>query len=174
MAFTLEYNSTVNGVTYALTAVDDGTAVDLELIGAAESGDIVAEGKVRLPPGGATAAADLVRTALTAIATFEGKRTRTRVGNSHARWTPADDAVLHADWLRYPPSTPAVDAIRELATARQRSSAAIRARLGRLGCDPDVAGRLLSAEAAAVVGRNSVAGEIFIADVEAAPGLPGR
>ncbi|HVK21453.1 MAG TPA: hypothetical protein VM677_08860 [Actinokineospora sp.] len=174
MAFTLEYNSTVQGVTYALTAVDTGTSVDMDLIGAAESGEIVAEGTIRLPPGGASAAADLVRTALTAIATFEGKRGRPRIGNSHARWKPADDTALHADWLAYPPSTPAFDAIRDLAAARQRSPAAIRARLGRLGCDPDVAGRLLSAEAAAVIGRDSVAGEIFIADVEDAPGLPGR
>ncbi|WP_436493212.1 hypothetical protein [Actinokineospora sp. HUAS TT18] len=172
MAFTMEYTSTVHGVTYALTAVDNGAAVDLDLVGTGDAGEIVAEGQVRLPPGGATAAAGLIRTALTAIATFEGRRPRTRVGNSHARWTQPDDESLRTDWLSYPPSTPATTAIRELAAARKRSSAAIRARLGRVGCDPDVAGRLLTAETASLVGRNAVAGEMFIADVEAAPGLP--
>jgi hypothetical protein len=157
MAFTMEYASTVHGVTYALTATNDGTSIDLELLGA-DGTEIVAEGTIRLPPGGATAAALLVQRALTAIATFEGKRVRQRIGNSHARWTPTDDADLRAEWLTQVATTPATSAIRALATARQRSPAAIRARLARLGCDPDVAGRLLAPEAAEVLGRDAVAG----------------
>lgn len=153
MAFTMEYMSTVHGVTYALTA----SPTSLELIGAAENGDIVAEGTIRLPPGGATEAAGLVRQALATIAIFEGKA-RPRVANSHARWTPDDDDSLRTDWLAEPSSTPATVAIREMAKSRQRSPAAIRARLGRIGCDPDVAGRLLSAETAELLGRDAVAG----------------
>ncbi|MDQ3404833.1 MAG: hypothetical protein M3548_15825 [Actinomycetota bacterium] len=157
MAFTMEYTGTHRDVTYALTVAtdSDSTDVGLDLLGTDSEGQVVAEGSLRLPAGGATETAALLNQALTAIATLEGKRPRKRVGNSFAPWTPPQDKALYDDWLRQRPDTPATTAIRELATTRQRSPAAIRARLARIGCDPDVAGRLLSPEAAELVGRDA-------------------
>lgn len=161
MAFTMEYTSTHQDTTYALTVSTlDGGGMTVALTGAAETGDQVAEGALRLPPGGATEAARLLHQALTAMATLEGRRRPRRAGsapNSHAPWTPDQDAALREDWLAHPATTPSSAAIRELAAARQRSPAAIRARLARIGCDPDVPGRLLTEEAAALLGRDATA-----------------
>jgi hypothetical protein len=61
--------------------------------------------------------------------------------NSHQPWTPELDAELRDTWLAaVPPASPRIG---ELAEAMSRSRNAIRARLARIGCDPDVPGRLL-------------------------------
>ncbi|MGQ0839690.1 hypothetical protein [Actinokineospora sp.] len=156
MTFTMEYTSKLRDITYALTiAAQDGGDLGLDLVGADDAGSIVAEGTLRLPAGGATETAKLMQQALTAISTFEGRRVRRRVGNSHAPWTSEQDTALRVEWLTLATHTPATSAIRELAAARERSPAAIRARLARVGCDPDVAGRLLTQETAELVGRDA-------------------
>jgi hypothetical protein len=77
----------------------------------------------------------------------DGLRTRSRTVsdrpvNSHQPWNPELDNQLQDTWLAATP--PATDRILELADAMGRSDRAIRARLARLGCDPDVPGRMLS------------------------------
>jgi len=73
-------------------------------------------------------------------ADFE-RRQRDRPANSHQPWTAELDAQLRDTWLAAEP--PASARIGELARALGRSRAGIRARLARIGCDPDVPGRLL-------------------------------
>ncbi len=158
MAFTLEYTSKRHDVTYAMTiAAADGGELGIELVGADEHGAVVAEGSLRLPPGGATETAKLLREALAAIAGFEGRRVRRSAGNANQPWTADLDTALREAWLAQPPTTPATELIRALAAERERTPAAIRARLPRLGCDPDVSGRLLTEETATLIGRDAVA-----------------
>ncbi|WP_156758499.1 hypothetical protein [Actinokineospora pegani] len=159
MTFTMEYTSTARDTTYTLTVTADADgALEIDLRGDDPAGSTVAEGTLALPPGGATEAARLLHQSLTAIAAFEGRRVRRSVGNANQRWTADADATLREAWLAHDPATPAVEVIRALATAHQRSPAAIRARLPRLGCDPDVTGRLLTESTASLLGRDAVAG----------------
>ncbi|WP_157440485.1 hypothetical protein [Actinokineospora inagensis] len=154
MAFNLEYTSKRQGVSYALTvsAHDDGD-LDIEVAARDGRGVVVAEGSLRLPPGGAAETAKLLREALVAITAFEGRRP---VGNANQPWSAEQDSTLREAWLARSPATPAPDVIRELAAERKRSPAAIRARLPRVGCDPDVAGRLLTEATVTLVGRDAV------------------
>ncbi|PPK65905.1 hypothetical protein V5P93_000202 [Actinokineospora auranticolor] len=158
MTFNLEYQSKRQDVLYTLTVTtDDSGELGIGLTGADPDGTVVAEGILRLPPGGATETAKLLRESLDAISGFEGRRTRRKTGNSHQPWTIEQDTTLREAWLSHPPSTQAPELIRELAEDRARTPAAIRARLPRVGCDPDVPGRLLTKESAALVGRDAIA-----------------
>ncbi|MGX7823540.1 hypothetical protein ACTG9Q_00440 [Actinokineospora sp. 24-640] len=156
MAFTLEHTATHRTTTYTLTvtAHDDGH-VSLDLLGLTDADGIVAKGDLSLPPGGAAQASKLLTRALTAISALEGRRRVGSAPNAHAPWDHDQDAALRGAWQSYPETTPATSAIRELATARQRSPGGIRARLSRLGCDPDVPGRMLSPESASLLGRTT-------------------
>ena len=157
MAFTLEYTSTARDITYTLTVNADAEgALAIDLTGEDPEGTTVAEGTLTLPPGGATESARLLHQSLTAIAGFEGRRVRRSVGNANQRWTPDEDTALREAWLSHPPTDPATEVIRTLAAAHQRSPAAIRARLPRLTCDPDVTGRLLTETTAALIGRDAI------------------
>ncbi|MGW5050702.1 hypothetical protein [Actinokineospora sp. NPDC004072] len=152
MAFTLEHTATHRNTTYRLSVTSEEGSLTLDLHGASPDGD-VASGTIRLPVTGSAEAARLITRALTAASAFDGTRKRGTAPNSHAPWTLDQDTALRADWEAYPESTKAATAIRELAAARQRSSASIRARLSRIGCDPDVPGRLLTPETATLIGR---------------------
>jgi hypothetical protein len=66
---------------------------------------------------------------------------RSGPANSHQPWTPELNAQLRDTWLAAEP--PASARISEIAQAMGRSRNAIRSRLARIGCDPDVPGRLL-------------------------------
>jgi len=158
MAFTLEYTSTARNITYTLTVnADTEGALAIDLTGEDESGTKVAEGTLTLPPGGATESARLLHQSLTAIAGFETRRPRrSTVGNANQRWTPDEDTALREAWLSHPPTDSATEVIRSLATTHQRTPAAIRARLPRLTCDPDVSGRLLTETTAPLVGRDAI------------------
>ncbi|WP_156893277.1 hypothetical protein [Actinokineospora enzanensis] len=157
MGFNLEYTSKRHDISYALTvtANDDGD-LGLDLAGHDHTGTLVAEGALSLPPGGAAETARLLREALDAISHFEGRRARRFTGNANQRWTAEQDGALREAWLARPASAPAGEVIRALAGERLRSPAAIRARLPRVGCDPDVAGRLLTAATAELVGGDAV------------------
>lgn len=153
MAFTLEHTATHRTTTYtlSLTAHDDGQ-LTLDLHGASDTDGTVADGSLRLPVAASAETARLLTRALTAVGAL-GPRKRGTAPNSHAPWTPDQDTALRADWLAHSESTPATTAIRALATARQRSPGSIRARLSRLGCDPDVPGRLLTSATADLIGK---------------------
>lgn len=155
MAFTLEHTATHRTTTYtlSLTAHDDGQLV-LDLHGADDTGGTVADGSLRLPLSATAEATRLLTRALTAVGTLGGgPRKRGTAPNSHAPWTPDQDAALRADWLAEPHTTPVASAIRAMAAARERSPGSIRARLSRLGCDPDVPGRTLDQATAELIGK---------------------
>jgi hypothetical protein len=66
--------------------------------------------------------------------------------NGRQPWTAELDTTLQDTWLNTPDTVPAFDVIGALAKDLGRSRNSIRARLARIGCDPDVAGRLLREE----------------------------
>ncbi|WP_214405707.1 hypothetical protein [Pseudonocardia lacus] len=66
--------------------------------------------------------------------------------NGRVPWTPDLDMTLKGAWLNASDTTPAFDLIGELAKEMGRSRNSIRARLARVGCDPDVPGRVLREE----------------------------
>ncbi|WP_143219242.1 hypothetical protein [Actinokineospora bangkokensis] len=159
MAFTLEHTSTAQDVDYTLrltTDEDGNTAV--ELTGVDAEGTRVAEGSLTLPPGGAAPCARLLTQSLTALSGLRSPRSRKppTSGNANQRWTAESDAALREAWLSHPPTDPAPEVIRQLASEHERSPAAIRARLARISCDPDVVGRLLNETTAGLVGRGAV------------------
>ena len=77
-----------------------------------------------------------------------------RYANANQPWTDPLDAQLRTAWLT-PTDTPSPALIRSIADDMQRSPTAIRARLARVGCDPDVPGRELSPTAATLLGSMS-------------------
>jgi hypothetical protein len=74
------------------------------------------------------------------------RRERPAPPNSRQPWTAALDTVLRETWLTGTESTPATELIGRLAGELGRSRGGIRARLARLGLDPDVPGRVLREE----------------------------
>lgn len=59
-------------------------------------------------------------------------------------WSPEQDRTLRDTWLGAEPTAAASALIRSIAAHQERSPNSIRSRLSKIGCDPDVPGRLLS------------------------------
>ncbi|MCO1655771.1 hypothetical protein [Pseudonocardia humida] len=66
--------------------------------------------------------------------------------NGRVPWTAELDTTLKDAWLNSADTTPAFDLIGTIAKDMGRSRNSIRARLARVGCDPDVPGRVLREE----------------------------
>lgn len=140
-------------VNYRLSATTDSAeSLTLELLGALDSGEVIADGRLRLPVEGGATIGKLLSRVLGAHTRLRGRPSRH--ANANQPWTDSLDAELRTAWLT-PTDTPAPALIRSIADGMQRSPTAIRARLARVGCDPDVPGRELSAAAAALLGSMS-------------------
>ncbi|WP_246477602.1 exonuclease domain-containing protein [Actinokineospora xionganensis] len=75
------------------------------------------------------------------------------VANSHASWTPDQDAALRDEWLTADPVDVAETRRKEIATRYGRTPGAIRSRLLRLRCDPELPGRTCDEQRAAELKR---------------------
>lgn len=151
MAMNLHEEQKIDDVTYQLTTtVDDGNNLVLNLLGTDDTGEVRADGRMRLPSEGGTDVAALVARTLKAISRMQQPR-KNRAVNANAPWTDELDARLYQEWMA-PSDRDTVHRLRELGTAMGRSATAIRARLPRIGCDPDVVGRELSPEGKAFFG----------------------
>ncbi|SDP21401.1 hypothetical protein [Lentzea jiangxiensis] len=144
-------------VHYRLSATTDSDeSLVLELLGSLDSGEVVADGRLRLPVEGGATIGKLLSRVLGAHTRLRSRQPRH--ANANQPWTEALDTELRTAWLTASEeSSPKL--IRSLADGMQRSPTAIRARLARVGCDPDVPGRELSATAAALLGGNSGVGQ---------------
>ncbi|WP_329787417.1 hypothetical protein V1227_21705 [Lentzea sp. DG1S-22] len=144
-------------VHYRLSATTDpDESLVLELLGSLDSGEVVADGRLRLPVEGGATIGKLLSRVLGAHTRLRSRQPRH--ANANQPWTEALDTELRTAWLTAAEeSSPKL--IRSLADGMQRSPTAIRARLARVGCDPDVPGRELSATAAALLGGNPGAGQ---------------
>ncbi|MBP2334043.1 hypothetical protein JOF41_000221 [Saccharothrix coeruleofusca] len=152
---TATYESAVRigSTEYRLLATADPDLV-VRLSGSDLSGALVAEGELRLPAEAGSAVGKVLGQVLDAMAKLGAPRpaARSRPANANQPWTADLDDDLRTAWLAAEPDAPTADLIRGIALRMERSPTSIRSRLARVGCDPDVPGRPLSAEAAAVLG----------------------
>ncbi|USX48780.1 hypothetical protein [Lentzea sp. HUAS12] len=144
-------------VHYRLSATTDSDeSMVLDLLGSLGSGEVVADGRLRLPVEGGATIGKLLSRVLGAHTRLRSRPTRH--ANANQPWTEALDTALRTAWLT-PTESDSPKLIRSLADDMERSPTAIRARLARVGCDPDVPGRELSAAGAVLLGGNSGAGQ---------------
>ncbi|MET9227456.1 hypothetical protein [Lentzea sp. NPDC003310] len=144
-------------VNYRLSATTDSDeSLVLDLLGSLDSGEVVADGRLRLPVEGGVTIGKLLARVLGAHTRLRSRPSRH--ANANQPWTEALDTELRTEWLTSP-ETDSPKLIRTLADTMERSPTAIRARLARVGCDPDVPGRELSATAAVLLGGNSGAAQ---------------
>ncbi|MFE2755921.1 hypothetical protein ACFXGA_28360 [Actinosynnema sp. NPDC059335] len=149
---TYENSVRVGSTTYQVVATAD-PELSVDLAGVDSSGALVAEGNLRLPAAAGAKIGKLLAQVLEALGRLSGPASgsaRDRPANANQPWTADLDDALRADWLAATGDTPTVELIRSLAARLERSPTSIRSRLARVGCDPDVPGRALSAEAAEV------------------------
>ncbi|MEU7474351.1 hypothetical protein AB0A63_00090 [Lentzea sp. NPDC042327] len=140
----------LGNINYRLSAiVESEDSLVAELLGTTESGEVVADGRLRLPVDGGAAIGTLLSRVLTAHTRMRIRPAR--YANATLPWTTELDSELREAWLQ-PGPVGAVKRINDLAERMQRSPSAIRARLPKVGCDPDVATRELSGTAATFLG----------------------
>ncbi|WP_189055121.1 hypothetical protein [Longimycelium tulufanense] len=125
--------------------------LDVEIFSADTEGQLTGEGHLSLPVGALVPAAQLLPQALTGIAQLHGinvgklpRTARGRPGNSFQPWTSELDERLRTAWMSGDELLSAYELTGRLATEFDRSRNAIRSRLARLGCDPDIPGRELT------------------------------
>ncbi|MEJ2856621.1 MULTISPECIES: hypothetical protein [unclassified Saccharothrix] len=151
---TYETQTRIGTTNYRLRAAADPDLF-LELAGTDTTGAMVAQGSLRLPLDAGATVGKLLAQVLDALGRLGApppRSPRSRPANANQPWTDDLDAHLRATWLDATPDTTTTDLIRTLARTHERSATSIRARLARIGCDPDIPGRSLSPEAAAVLG----------------------
>ena len=140
-------------VNYRLSATTDSDeSMVLDLLGSLDSGEVIADGRLRLPVEGGATIGKLLSRVLGAHTRLRTRPSRHR--NANQPWTEALDHDLRTAWLT-PTTEQAPALIRTIAEIMERSATAIRARLPRVGCDPDVPGRELSPAAAVLLGGKS-------------------
>lgn len=150
MTSTFHNEIKLGNINYRLSAtVESEVSLVMDLLGTTESGEVVADGRFRLPVEGGSTIGKLLTRVLTAHTRMQVRPVRH--ANASLPWTKALDDELREAWLQ-PGSRDAVGRINDLAERMQRSPGAIRARLPKVGCDPDVATRELSMAAAALMG----------------------
>jgi hypothetical protein len=149
MTSTFHNEIKLGNINYRLSAtVESEDCLVMDLLGTTESGEVVADGRFRLPVEGGSTIGKLLTRVLTAHTRMHVRPMR--YANASAPWTKALDDELREAWLQ-PGSRKAVGRINDLAKRMQRSPTAIRARLAKVGCDPDVATRELSETAATLL-----------------------
>lgn len=137
-------------IDYRLSAtVESEDSLVVDLLGTTESGEVVADGRLRLPVDGGNTIGKLLTRVFTAHTRMQVRPVR--YANATRPWTRELDEELREAWLQ-PGNRGAVERINSLAERMQRSPTAIRARLAKVGCDPDVATRELSETAATLLG----------------------
>ncbi|GAA5170211.1 MULTISPECIES: helix-turn-helix domain containing protein [Amycolatopsis] len=119
---------------------DDGPArLVVSVGGAGPQGDQVADGHLEV----AAAAAETLGTVLAealrhtvGITGAGGRRARARPASQGLPWTPEQDAELESRWITG-------SSVADIAADFGRSPGAVRARLPRVGCDPERPGEYL-------------------------------
>lgn len=132
--------------TYHLGISAEGSKdMTVEIHATTHGGAVVADGQLRFPAADGVAIGKSIAQAVTAQSRLMARKPK--ASNANAPWTKGLDSALRTAWLELSPSDDASKCIRKLAADMERSATAIRARLPRTGCDPDVPGRELSESA---------------------------
>jgi hypothetical protein len=155
MTTTSTYDSQVQlgPITYSVRATAQQD-VYVEVVGADAEGVVVAEGMLRLPVNGGTAVGKLLGRVLDGLTKLGAPPTPSKAlpANANQPWTEDLDEELRTAWLAESQHLSTPEEIRRIAQRMGRSPSSIRSRLARVGCDPDVVGRPLSAESAELLG----------------------
>ncbi|SDM97567.1 hypothetical protein SAMN04489726_4280 [Allokutzneria albata] len=153
MAISLDYQGDVRAgdCTFAVRArIGEAEHVAIELTGTDSDGDSIAAGELVLPADGLAPCGQLLSEVMEALSRLHDPRRNRKRGartaaNANAPWTPELDGQLREHWLaRGADPTAGAAVIGELSDRFGRSRSSIRARLVKVGCDPDVPGRRLS------------------------------
>jgi hypothetical protein len=138
-----------NGRQYTVRAAtlppgtEQGERIEVSLAGLDPDGEPSAAGSLTLPPDGLAAVGRLLQQIMTGLSTLNG-RSRGGPTNAQAPWTQQQDEELLDLWVAAGDTSSAPRVRRELADHFGRSLGAIKARLARVGCDPDAPGRVLT------------------------------
>jgi hypothetical protein len=122
----------------------------LDLLGTTSDATVIADGRIRLPSSDGVEIGKTLGRALAAQSRLTGGKPK--APNAGTPWSDELDEQLRTEWLNLTPTDNATKHLKELAATMQRTPTAIRARLPRVGCDPDIPGRQLSSSAASVFG----------------------
>ncbi|GAB3870502.1 hypothetical protein GCM10029964_005130 [Kibdelosporangium lantanae] len=135
-----------NGRQYTVRAAtlnapgERGDRIEVSLDGADGDGTAAADGAIRLPLDGLAAVGRLLNQIMTGLSTLNGRPPGRSAANAQAPWTAGQDEELMELWLAAGDTNSAPVVRRDLAAHFGRSSGAIRARLLRIGADPDAPG----------------------------------
>ncbi|MTD57391.1 helix-turn-helix domain containing protein [Amycolatopsis pithecellobii] len=131
-----------NTYSIEVTALPGGDQPDRLIVsvgGAGPRGDVLAEGHLEVSSDVAVALGSVLSETLrhhVAISLAGGRRTRARPASQGRPWTPELDAELEESWIRG-------ETVEDIAVRFGRSPGGIRARLPRVGCDPERPGEYL-------------------------------
>lgn len=134
-----------NGRQYTVRAITlppagtHGERIEVSVSGTDMAGVTDAYGSVTLPPEGLAAVGRLLHQIMTGVSTLNGRPAST-AANAQAPWTSTQDEELMELWLASGDTHSATTVRRELAAYFGRSMGSIRARLLKIGANPDAPG----------------------------------
>ena len=123
----------------ASTTGDEGRRIEVALAGVDRAGSPAASGSFTLPTDGLAAVGKLINQVMSGLSTLNGRATASPA-NAQAPWTKEQDDELLERWTSAEETDPAHAVRHTLAAHFGRSAGSIRARLLRIGCDPDAPG----------------------------------
>ncbi|MET0136269.1 MAG: hypothetical protein ABW215_22015 [Kibdelosporangium sp.] len=129
---------TVRATTVPATA-ELGERIEVALTGVDSAGLATANGAFTLSATGLAAVGKLMNQVLSGLSTLNGKASA-QPANASLPWTVAQDEELFGKWLAAGGTDSAGRVRRDLAARFGRTEGSIRARLLKLGCDPDAPG----------------------------------
>lgn len=131
-----------NTYSIEVTALPGGDQPDRLIVsigGSGPQGELVADGQIEVASVAAAALGSVLSETLkhhVAIGEPGGRRTRARPASQGRPWSPEHDAELERRWIEG-------DSVEEIAIHFERTPGGIRARLPRVGCDPERPGEYL-------------------------------
>jgi hypothetical protein len=121
-------------------AGEHGELIEVTLGSTDSDGTDAADGAIRLPLDGLAAVGRLLNQIMTGVSTLNGRPAGRSATNAQAPWTTGQDEELMELWLAAGDTYSASTVRRELAAHFGRSMGAIRARLLRIGANPEAPG----------------------------------
>lgn len=129
-----------NGQQYTVRAITLPPAGDQVEIALSSDGAPAASGSITLSPDGLAAVGKLMQQVMAGLSTLNGHGRAPAPANAQAPWTKEQDDELLERWTSAGDTLSATKVRRDLATHFGRTTGSIRARLLRIGCDPDAPG----------------------------------
>jgi hypothetical protein len=135
-----------NGRQYTVRAAtlppagEHGERIEVSLSGLDHDGEQSASGALTLPPDALAPVGRLLQQIMTGLSTLNGRARATTPANARAPWSEDQDNDLMERWLTAGDTHKAGTIHRELAEHFGRTIGSIKARLTKIGCDPEAPG----------------------------------